>query len=91
MSDVRLNLVAEEGNRRKGEASSDEIRQCALDIKSWFCRLDRSFNDFEGAISADFQRLEKGCDQSVPKVPLCCSCEYTFSMHGVIEMNVCSC
>ena len=68
MSDVRLNLVAEEGNRRKGGATYEEIKQCVLDIRSWFCRADRSFNDREGASSVDFQRMEKACDQSVPEV-----------------------
>lgn len=68
MCDVRLNLVAEEGNRRKGGASCDEIKQCVLDIKSWFSRADRAFNDRDGASPVDFQRLEKACDQSIPEV-----------------------
>jgi hypothetical protein len=68
MSDVRLNLVAEEGNRRKGGATYEEIRQCVLDIKSWFGRAHGSFKELEGATSVDFQRMEKGCDQSVPEV-----------------------
>jgi hypothetical protein len=29
-------VVAEEGNKRAGGPSSSELRQCILDIKSWF-------------------------------------------------------
>lgn len=70
MTDVRLNLVAEEGNKRKGGATFEEIKQCVLDIKSWFGRADRSFNGTEGASSVDFQRMEKACDQSIPEVDI---------------------
>ena len=43
--------VAEEGNRRKGEMTPSEMRQCAKDIVAWFQQ------------HADLDA--KGCDQSV--------------------------
>ena len=43
--------VAEEGNRRKGEMTPSEMRQCATDIVAWFTQ------------HADLDA--KGCDQSV--------------------------
>lgn len=56
--------VAEEGNRRKGEATSAEVEQYILDISSWFkrsgCRCD------EKASSADIQKLEKTVDCRIP-------------------------
>ena len=43
--------VAEEGNRRKGEMTPSEMRQCAKDIVAWFTQ--------HAALDA------KGADQSV--------------------------
>ena len=44
------------------------IKIRTLDIKSWFGRADREFRDAPGATAADFQRLQKGCDQRLPEV-----------------------
>mmetsp|Transcript_10255 Transcript_10255/g.15512 ORF Transcript_10255/g.15512 Transcript_10255/m.15512 type:complete len:114 (-) Transcript_10255:2050-2391(-) len=41
-------VVAQEGNRRKGEMSPAEIRQCVTDIVAWFERKNREKAD-EGA------------------------------------------
>mmetsp|Transcript_8923 Transcript_8923/g.9436 ORF Transcript_8923/g.9436 Transcript_8923/m.9436 type:complete len:179 (-) Transcript_8923:180-716(-) len=57
--------VAEEGNRRRGDMSEDEIRQCVLDIKSWFERRT-NVGLADGADRADFQRLAKAADEADP-------------------------
>jgi hypothetical protein len=47
--------------------SASETSQSILDIKSWFSRASsRKRISFDGASSADIQRLEKGIDTRVP-------------------------
>jgi hypothetical protein len=71
--------VAEEGNRRRGEMTNDEIQQCIhgthcrsiiidsnlADIKSWFERKS-NISLAEGAERSDFQRLAKATDEADP-------------------------
>jgi len=57
--------VAEEGNRRSGGPDLSEIRQCVVDIKSWFSRS--GCESIEGCTSADLQRLEKTIDLEIPR------------------------
>eukprot|EP00602_Paraphysomonas_sp_CaronLab_P006744 CAMPEP_0185018774 /NCGR_PEP_ID=MMETSP1103-20130426/1444_1 /TAXON_ID=36769 /ORGANISM="Paraphysomonas bandaiensis, Strain Caron Lab Isolate" /LENGTH=178 /DNA_ID=CAMNT_0027548745 /DNA_START=68 /DNA_END=604 /DNA_ORIENTATION=- len=53
--------VAQEGNRRRGKMTTDEVEQCLVDIKSWFERKsDVEFGT--PARGADFQRLQKALD-----------------------------
>lgn len=59
-------VVAEEGNKRKGEMNSAEVVQCILDIKTWFNRTPCKKNIQDGATSADIQRLEKTIDCELP-------------------------
>lgn len=61
-----MTTVAEEGNRRRGSASMEEVDQCILDIKSWFQR-QTSIRSFESASSVEIQRTEKMMDFSLPK------------------------
>jgi len=56
--------VAEEGNKRRGVMSPDEVRQCVMDIQGWFRR--HGATDITGATSVDFQRLSKGVDAPIP-------------------------
>jgi hypothetical protein len=57
------------GNRRVGGATSEELRQCVLDIKSWFKRKSSlRIDDSSGASPEDFQRMKKALDQSIPEV-----------------------
>eukprot|EP00607_Mallomonas_marina_P009068 CAMPEP_0182418202 /NCGR_PEP_ID=MMETSP1167-20130531/2681_1 /TAXON_ID=2988 /ORGANISM="Mallomonas Sp, Strain CCMP3275" /LENGTH=180 /DNA_ID=CAMNT_0024592289 /DNA_START=37 /DNA_END=579 /DNA_ORIENTATION=+ len=62
-----MTTVAEEGNRRKGAATEDEIRQCALDIKSWFERSSPALKNIPGAEPSDFQRMDKALESSAPE------------------------
>lgn len=61
--------VVEDGNRRVGEMTPSELRQCILDIKSWFQRNIKE-NGAEplckGADDVDFQRCEKTMDCELP-------------------------
>mmetsp|Transcript_20437 Transcript_20437/g.18571 ORF Transcript_20437/g.18571 Transcript_20437/m.18571 type:complete len:179 (+) Transcript_20437:3-539(+) len=64
-----MTTVAEEGNRRIGEMSNDEIKQCIIDIKSWFNRYNKKNtinNQIIAATSVDFQRLSKAIDTTIP-------------------------
>jgi hypothetical protein len=56
--------VAEEGNARKGEMGSDELKQCIMDIQGWF---SRNGGDVDArATTADLQKLSKGVDAPIP-------------------------
>jgi len=59
-------VVAEEGNRRVGGPSRSEMRQCILDIKSWFERQDSDFKCGAPMNDVDFQRMSKGIDTKLP-------------------------
>jgi hypothetical protein len=58
-------VVAEEGNRRKGGASEEEIKQCCIDIQGWFRRKGSDADS--KASSTDFQRVSKACGLELPR------------------------
>lgn len=61
-------VVAEEGNRRRGEMNTAEIAQSVLDIKTWFSRSKAGRHAIqEPATSTDIQRLEKAIDAQIPR------------------------
>lgn len=59
--------VAKEGNKRDGEASTEEIMQCITDIKSWFLEHIKS-QSVSVANAGDFERFQKITDMNIPKV-----------------------
>ena len=54
------------GNRRRGEMSPAEARQCVGDITSWFTKkLD---GELRGTNVAELERLAKSLDMELPVV-----------------------
>jgi len=63
-ADTKFNMVAEEGNRRTGGMDKTEIRQCALDIATWFKRnSDMSVQPMD---MADIENLERDLGVELP-------------------------
>lgn len=56
--------VVEDGNKRQGEMSKEEILQCVQDIKTWFRR--KSPSQCTGASQSDIERLEKVIGSKLP-------------------------
>jgi len=65
----KFNLVAEEGNRRVGGMTKQEIEQCVMDIKSFFVRNGCTPND--GARASEVQKVEKTLDNELPQAMRC--------------------
>ena len=59
--------VADEGNRRKGDMTQDEVDQCVTDIKAWLQRSGLKCDENDQASTLDIQKLEKSIDLQIPQ------------------------
>lgn len=54
-----MNYSAEEGNKRVGDMSNSEIRQCVQDVVSWFNRKNNACRNKKSSNNLDLEKLQK--------------------------------